>query len=181
MGPHADRSRFEIWKTYKVLIIALSIYVFNGAVLYFSIKTVEFGSQIFNHPSWIFTDNHLATFVQLCADVLRAFTILLSEWATSQLWSKKLLNSSTGGNGGLAELQSLTVFQSVVSVCGVTNHILHNHFTPKSAKAQYVGLVVLALLHQLYSPAIVALVTPTLTRVENSPSSYNYTRLKLME
>ncbi|KAJ3481193.1 hypothetical protein NLI96_g7818 [Meripilus lineatus] len=89
---------------------------------------------------------------------------MLGGWVVSHLWSRRL--SRPGSSAGLAELQSLSMFQSVPTIYRSIRHLLGGRYI--SARWLYGVLITSAILLQLYSIAVAALMTPSLTETERT-------------
>ncbi|KAJ3489289.1 hypothetical protein NLI96_g2221 [Meripilus lineatus] len=158
-------------------VVALVVFnlLFNGAILYATFHTFTFGALITNETSWI-TDNRLLPLIEFTAKLPAASTAFVGGLAASQLWSKKLLNARSGA--GIAELQSLNAFSSSLTIPRVLLYLIEGRYI--LARKLYTLIAFAAILLQFYSTAIVTLITPSLTFVPSTLTTYQFTELPFM-
>lgn len=164
----APRStHFKSWKTRLAFALVFFQISCNAALLFVTLQTVRLGVRISGY-NWRVNDGDIITAIELFSKLLIAITLLLSGWAMSQHWGRRLRDPVTGT--GLAELESLGVFQSVVAIPRVLIHAIQNRFV--TSNRLYFLLACSSIFLQLYSTALVTLATPLLTYVDLPPQSF---------
>ncbi|KAJ3486175.1 hypothetical protein NLI96_g4408 [Meripilus lineatus] len=159
-----------------VLLLTLGIFhvACNVAILVVAFHRYRFGSRV-GKDSWWVTDNVMLSVIEPCSTLLHTITALLGGWAMSHLWSRRLSNRSAGG---LAELQSLQIYQSIPTILSSIAHIFSGHYI--SAQWLYAAVITSAILLNFYTTAIVTLITPTVAIVDHSTRSYYFLEAPLM-
>ncbi|KAJ3480515.1 hypothetical protein NLI96_g8296 [Meripilus lineatus] len=153
----------SIGKTLAFLLLVIFNLGANVTIILVSLIGFKLGAIIIQDHFPV-SDNRAVTVVNTVAKVLSIFSVIIGGKAVSHIWSRRL--SKAGSSAGLAELQSLTVFQSVVTIY----HSIANLSTGKyiSARWLYGAVIACAILLQVYSIAISGLMTPTLTKTPDS-------------
>lgn len=166
-------------RTYAAILLAALQLSCNAGILFATIQTHQFGAHILKDNWWIswwISDHNVISIVEFFSKVLVAITALLAGWASSQFWGRRLCDP--GSSAGIAELQSLDAFNSIITVPKVINHVARNHYI--SVRKLYGLLAVCAILLHPYSTALVTLVTPVVHPIEDSSGSYSFNRSDFM-
>ncbi|KAJ3486179.1 hypothetical protein NLI96_g4407 [Meripilus lineatus] len=170
--PTPSRSR----KKFALLVLLSLIQIgCNVGILYASKHTYRFGARITKETWWI-SDNRLISVVEPFSKLLHTITALVGGWTISLLWSRRL--SQPESTAGLAELQSFSIFESIPTILSSLGHIFHHHYL--SAQWLYAAVISCAILFQLYSTAIITLITPSITLVNHPVATYPYTSQEFM-
>ncbi|KAJ3490422.1 hypothetical protein NLI96_g1437 [Meripilus lineatus] len=164
------------WRTYLLIILALFALCLDAGVLYVTMRTFRLGLDFQLWIGFSLGDKDIITIINIIAKILEGITALIASWALTQLWSRRLCDGKTGA--GLAELQSLSIFQSISTMCKVFIHLIRRRFV--SMSSLFALLLFAATALQLYSTAIVTLSVPVLQPVPDPPSSYPYVDLPFM-
>ncbi|KAJ3486176.1 hypothetical protein NLI96_g4409 [Meripilus lineatus] len=163
LKPHRAPRRTALLLTLGVFHVAC-----NVGILYATFHTYRFGSRI-GKDSWWITDNLMLSVIEPCGTILYTITALLGGWAMSHLWSRRLSNRSAGG---LAELQSFQIYQSIPTILSSITHFFSGHYI--LAQWLYAAVITSAILFQFYTTAIVTLITPSITVVDHPAKSYYF-------
>lgn len=150
----------------------------NVFVAFMAISTKSFGSQVLEPNRWYLSDNNIVTICNIVATVLNIMTMTLATQATSRIWNRRV-RSDVGEGAGLAELQTLGIFQSFMTLYTSVMHLLRNRYI--GARDLYIFLAFGAIFQHLYTTALVSLINPTLTSVRLPPRSYRFQSLPFME
>lgn len=164
------------WRTYLLIILALFALAVDAAVLYVNMRTYRLGLTLKLVVGFSLGDKDIITVINILAKILEGITALIAGWTLTQLWSRRLCNGKTGA--GLAELQSLSIFQSISTMCKVLIHLIRRRFI--SMAGLFILLLFSATALQLYSTAVVTLSVPVLQPVPDDLSSYAYVDLPFM-
>ena len=163
------------FKLHRILSLAVFNIVCNVAILCAVFHTFRFGAFITNESWWI-TDNNLLSVIEFTAKLPAASTVFIGGLAASRLWSSNLEDALSAA--GITEPQSLNVFSSVLAIPRVVSYIIQSRYV--SARKPYLLIVLSAILLRFYSTAIVTLLTPALTFVQNPTATYQFTELPFM-
>ncbi|KAJ3481191.1 hypothetical protein NLI96_g7816 [Meripilus lineatus] len=145
-------------KTSLLVFLVLVHVACNIAIIVASLHTFRLGGLIVQDFIPV-SDNRALTVINILAKVLSISSVVIGGWAASHLWSRRL--SKPGSSAGLAELQSLTIFQSVPTIYHSIRHLAAGRYI--SARWLYGVVIMCAILLQVYSIAVSTLMTPTLT------------------
>ncbi|KAJ3481192.1 hypothetical protein NLI96_g7817 [Meripilus lineatus] len=123
----------SIGKTLAFLLLVFFNLGANVTIIVVSIIGFKLGAIIIQDHFPV-SDNRAVTVVNTVAKVLSIISVIIGGRAVSHIWSRRL--SKPGSSAGLAELQSLTIFQSVVTIY----HSIANLSTGKYISARWLHL-----------------------------------------
>ncbi|KAJ3480514.1 hypothetical protein NLI96_g8297 [Meripilus lineatus] len=155
---HRVITRRPVKKTCLLITLVVFHLGCNATIIWASLHTFRLGAAIIQDVLPV-SDNRILSVINTVAKVLSITSAMIGGIAASHLWSRRL--SKPGSSAGLAELQSLTIFQSVPTIYRSIQHLLAGRYI--SARWMYAAVIMSAILLQVYSIAISGLITPALT------------------
>ena len=177
LSAHA-RSLIYHQRTYWIVLLAFFPLSTDLIVLFVTFHKFKFGAQVVGQ-NWPIHDSSITQIISVLSTLLRAITAYLGGLAITQLWAREVFQQRPGGKGGtLAELQSLGVFQSTPVMIIAFWHFVNGRFYPRWIPWMF--SLISAIFILLYPTALITLGSPTLTRVQNSLTTYQYTDLPFM-
>ncbi|KAJ3480517.1 hypothetical protein NLI96_g8294 [Meripilus lineatus] len=170
--PRAYRS---LSKTFLLIVLSSIHLISNAYILFASFHGIRFGQRIAK-DTWRIGDPTLLTCVSFASKLLFIGTTTSGGWAISLLWSRRLIHRVP--TAGLAELQSLTIFQSATSIFQSVQHLVSRQYV--SSQWLYCVIVVFAILLQFYTTAVITLVTPSIFPTTHLSLNFSFQPLPYM-